>query len=399
MVHARGYFVRVTNHIYIYGEIGTKTGQVSQKSVKDQIMKDADDYVVHVFSPGGDVFEGYGIFNVLKNDTAGKPVTAHIEGLCASIATLVVTAAQKIIMNRTGQFMIHNPHISDFKGDANALRQVANQLDQIKTILINSYKERTGLSEEKLWELYDNETYLTADQAAQLGFIDESVDAIKAAALDINKFTMKQESILSSIRKLFTPKAFEQFKNEYTETLADGTVVIVQADTEDWTGAKIILEDGSPVPAGDYELASGKMITVDDTGAIAVVTEAEAKKDDKVENSKIKELEDALVAAQAALDEEKKKATNSETVVQNLESRFAKFEAKMKDSEKLQSEYLKLKEEHEALKAKTSKTFGDNKQLDKGPAFKSAAAQVSSDPMGDHQLREWKARGIIRTLK
>jgi len=68
--------------IFIYGEIGTGPGQVSQKLVKAQIDKTAEKYVVHIFSPGGDVFEGYGIYNAIKNDTAGKYVEVHIEGLC-----------------------------------------------------------------------------------------------------------------------------------------------------------------------------------------------------------------------------------------------------------------------------------------------------------------------------
>lgn len=392
----------MTGHIYIYGEIGTKTGQVSQKSVKEQVDKSADDYVVHIFSPGGDVFEGYGIYNVIKNDTGGKPVTAHIEGLCASIATLVVTAANRIVMNRTGQFMIHNPHISDLKGDANILRQVAGQLDQIKSILINAYTARTGLPYDKLSELYDNETYLTADQAAEMGFIDESVDALKAvASLDITKFKMTaNKSILAGIRQLFTPRAFEKFKNAFTETLSDGRVIVVQSDTEDWTGKPVVMEDGSALPDGEYELSTGKKFTVADgkvaeTAAEAAAPATEDKPEDAVENKKIKELEAKLVEAQAALDEEKAAVEASKKSEQSIEARLAKFEAKMKDNEALQSEYLKLKEKYQEMETQMKATFGEKPEPGKGPVFKNAGDAPAADPMGEEYLRQFKSRGII----
>lgn len=393
----------MTGHIYIYGEIGTKAGQVSQKYVKEQVDKSsgAEDYIVHIFSPGGDVFEGYGIYNVLKNDTAGKPVTAYIEGLCASIATLVVTAANKIIMNDTGQFIIHNPHISDLKGDANVLRQVAGQLDQIKSILINAYVARTGLSFEQLSELYDNETCLTAAQAVEMGFIDESVERLKAvASLDLTKINMtaSKPSILSGIRKFFTPKAFEKFKNDFTETLADGRTIVVQSDTEDWTGKPVVFDDGSKLPAGDYELATGKTFSVDESGVITGVTDPAApanQEEEPVENKKIKELEEKLVEAQAALDAEKANLVASKKTEQTIEARLQRFEAKMKDNETLQSEYLKLKEKYAEMEAEMKKTFGDKSEPAKGPAFKNASDQQAVDPMGDELLRQFKSRGII----
>jgi ATP-dependent protease ClpP protease subunit len=375
----------MTGHVFVYGEIGTGPGQVSQKFVKSQIDKNSEKYVVHIFSPGGDVFEGYGIYNAIKNDTNGKPVEVHIEGLCASIATLIAASGQKIVMNKTGQFMIHNPHISDLKGDADKLRSVANQLDQIKSILINVYKQRTGLSDEKLWELYDNETYLTADEAVKMGFIDESVDAIKAVAkLDLNNFKMekKKESLLSKFLNLLNT-----VRNAVEEALADGRVIIVDSDDDNWTGKRVVLADGAQLEDGQHAMASGKVITVSG-GTITEVSEGEAPadKNDEEMNNKIKELETALAEARAAKETAEAAANAAKTEATQATAKAAKFENRVT---MIESEFLKLKEH-------LGQTVGDTTEDAKGPGFKNVGKDQQSDPMGDFALQFYKNRNLIK---
>lgn len=366
-------------HIFIYGEIGTRAGQVSLKSVKDQINTEASEYVVHIVSPGGDVFEGYAIYNALKN--LGKPVTTNIEGLCASIATLIAAAANKIVMNRVGQFMIHNPSITDLKGDANQLRSVANQLDQIKSVLISVYRERTGMSDEKLWELYDNETYMTADQAQQLGFVDESVDAIKAVAfIDSTKIKMK-ESLFTQIKNLFSkaPNKAAQIIAQMSETLADGRVVIVMSDDEDWTGKGIVLESGEPLPSGNYELASGKTITVTD-GIITEVSTPDSPEDMK----KIEELEQQLAEAKAALEQATAAAASAQASTKAAEAKAASFENKVNA----------LSKDFIAIQEQMKQAYGDTSPAPKGPSVKNAKDQ-KVDPMGDFALEFYRSRNLV----
>ncbi|HEX6172320.1 MAG TPA: head maturation protease, ClpP-related, partial [Chitinophagaceae bacterium] len=253
-------FRTMTGHIFIYGGIGSGQGEISVNNIKAQIDPQASDYLVHIISPGGEVFEGYGIYNLLKN--TGKKVVTQIEGVCASIATLIAFAGEEIIMNKAAEFMIHNPKISDLKGDSYDLRNVADQLDKIKSILIDVSGARAArngkpISKEKLWELYDNETWLTAQEAQSMGFIDEVQDAIKAVArVDLKNFNMeKKETWLQGIFKnLF---ASQKFRNQFTETLQDGTVILVMSDDEDWTGKGVVYETGEPLPAGEHVLASG----------------------------------------------------------------------------------------------------------------------------------------------
>lgn len=380
----------MTGHVYIYGTIGD---QVTINSVRSQIEASAKDYVVHIVSPGGDVFEGYGIYNILKN--TGKPVVTHVEGLCASIATLIAFAGQKIVMNKASEFMIHNPNISDLKGESSDLRNVADQLDKIKGILIDVSGQRAArngkiVSKEKLWDLYDQETWLTADEALQMGFVDEVADAIKAVAkVDITKFKMKPQSKLAKLMtefKNFISEAKGNIKNEMTETLEDGSVIIVMTEDGDWTGKQVVREDGSPLEDGTYTLASGKTFTVSG-GVIGEVAEPEAKnKEDEEMNNKIQELETQLaeMKAQKETAEAQAKAAQSEAV-----------QAKAQSS-KFQNRVMEVEKKFTELQAEVSKTLGDTSEEKKGPAFKNVDNKNQViDPMGEELLAHLRNRNLI----
>ncbi len=382
----------MAGHIFIYGGIGTdkRNREISFDDVRQQIEqnKSEDELIVHIISNGGDVFEGEAIYNALKN--SGKKITTQIEGTCASIATLIAAAGSTIKMNKTGRFMIHNPKVSGLgaSADARDLRHVADQLDQIKTLLINVYDVKTSLGKDKLWELYDNETWLTADQAEQMGFIDESVDAIKAVAkVDLTKFKMtktKNEGLWARFQNML-----KTFKNAFTETLIDGRVIVVESDDEDWTGKKVSYEDGSPVPAGDLTLVSGKVVTVDDTGTITQVTDAPApadKQQDDEMNNKIKELEAQLSEAKADKEKAEASAKEAQTQAAAAEAKAIKFENRVSAIEK---DFLALKEE-------AGKTVGDNTPPSKGPVFKNTTnPAMDYDPMGEEFKKQLQGRNAI----
>jgi ATP-dependent protease ClpP protease subunit len=375
-------------HVFIFGAIGTGRGEVSFQNVSSQLSLTenltADEITVHIISPGGDVFEGEAIYNALKN--AGKRIITHIEGTCASIATLIAGAGEKIIMNKTARFMIHNPKISAITqaADSRELRHVADQLDMIKTLLIDVYDRKTTLGKEKLWELYDNETWLTADEAEKQGFIDESTDAIKAVAtinLKSIKMEAKDKGLLSFFKNLF---ALKKFKNEFTETLADGSVVIVMSEDGDWTGKQIVREDGSPIEAGNYTLVSGKVITVDANSTITQV--ADAPVEDQTETpedmEKIKQLEAQLAAAKAAQAAAEAKIAALDN---SAEAITARFEAKFKELDE------KAKAQEEALK----KAVGTIPPTNGGPVFKNADNPANYDPMGEDALKFLRSRHIV----
>jgi ATP-dependent protease ClpP protease subunit len=379
----------MAGHVFIYGAIGTDRGEISHQNVLSQLqepdVKSANEIIVHLISPGGLVTEGEAIYNALKNTK--KKITTHIEGTCASIATLIAAAGEKIIMNKTARFMIHNPKIDGLSGDSRVMRQVATQLDQIKTLLVNVYDARTSLGKEKLWELYDNETWLTADEAEKMGFIDESVDAIKAVAkVDLNKFKMEKTTGWESIKSfLGLKKVKEAIKNQFTETLADGTVIYVMSDDENWTGKQVVTESGEPIAPGEHELASGKILVVGDGSVITEVKEGAAP-EDKQQNeemdNKIKELESQLAEAKAAKEKAVADAEAAKTEASVQKAATAKIENRVHDMEK---KYLALAEQ-------LGKTVGDTSAPPKGPVVKNANEDVVHDPLTAFFIKTQKAR-------
>lgn len=335
--------------IFIYGEIGK---QVTLDTVLKSITPKATGYTVHIISNGGDVFEGYAIYNALKN--TGKEITVFIEGVCASIATLIASAAPKgnIVMNDKSQFMIHNPRIASMSGDSKDLRNVAAQLDRIKSQLIDSWVGRTSLSREQLSEMYDNETWLTPEQAVQMGFADEVKEVLKAAAsADYKKYKIMEDkkTLISRIEKMINNFLSPQ---NATDTLDDGTKIIVP-DGEDWTGQKITTEDGAPLPPGEHQLASGMMLVIGEDGMVMEKREPmedkdkpqdmEAKQKLEAAEARIKELESALEAK----TNEAAKAVSDRMVFEN----------------KLTTEIKAVKDELSKIK---NTTVGDTTAPDKG---------------------------------
>ena len=383
----------MAGHIFIYGGIGLdqREHEISADNVRQQINenKSESELIVHLISPGGDVFEGEAIYNALKN--SGKKITTHIEGTCASIATLIAAAGSNIIMNKTARFMIHNPKISNMQtaADSRDLRHVADQLDQIKTLLINVYDSKTKLGKEKLWELYDNETWLTADQAEQMGFIDESVDAIKAVA------KINLPKIISEMKdKKATEGLFKRFqnwliKNEARETLADGTIILIMTDDGDYTGKQVSYEDGSPLEPKTYPLASGRSITVGEGSVITEVKDAEpaAQAEPAAPTQTDMEKDKEIESLKAQLAEALKNANTATAEATTARVEKMKIENRVKSIEK---DFLALKEE-------AMKTFGDTTSPAKGPAFVNQQDVTKHDPMGEFALKFYKNRNLIKT--
>ena len=181
------------SHIYIYGAIGQDGVNTDHVRTALEKAKSADKIILHVSSQGGEVYEGYTIYNLLKN--SGKKIETIIEGFCASIATLVALAGDTVTMNETASFMIHNPFVG-IEGDANALRKAADHLDAIKNELIRVYSAKTGLNAGDLWEMMNKETYFTATAAKEIGFATATTEAYKAVAFfDPSKLKSNQNNM------------------------------------------------------------------------------------------------------------------------------------------------------------------------------------------------------------
>lgn len=169
--------------INIFGDITSHAfedfGEVSNVilSKKLEELDDVDTIDVYINSYGGEVAEGLAIYNALKRQKA--KITTHIDGFACSIASVIFMAGDERIMPDTSLLMIHNPW-TWVKGNANDLRKQADDLDKMAECSINAYQEKVNIDKEKIKELLDNETWLSAKDALDMGFAtkyDDTVDS------------------------------------------------------------------------------------------------------------------------------------------------------------------------------------------------------------------------------
>lgn len=126
---------------------------------------------LHINSPGGAVFEGIAIYNTLKMHPA--QVTTYVDGLAASIASVIAMAGDVIRMPKNAKIMIHNPYMSS-SGTSSEFRKKADELDKVADSMRSIYLGKTGdkLSEPDLIQKMEEETWLNGKEAKDLGFCD-----------------------------------------------------------------------------------------------------------------------------------------------------------------------------------------------------------------------------------
>ena len=159
-----------TAELLLYGIIGDYWDEMDAKDIVEDLRAlEVKNIIVRIYSDGGSVFAGLAIYNALKNHAAN--ITVIIDSLAASIAS-VIAMAGRVEMPENAFMMIHNPSGGAW-GEASVMKKMAEILDKIKSSLVGVYKEKTGLVEEKIAALMDDETWLTAKEAVTLGFADQ----------------------------------------------------------------------------------------------------------------------------------------------------------------------------------------------------------------------------------
>jgi ATP-dependent Clp protease, protease subunit len=125
---------------------------------------------VWIDSYGGDVVAAAGIYNALKEHKGKK--TVKIDGKAMSAASVIAMAGDEIVMSPTSIMMIHNPW-TDARGESTDMRHMADVLDEIKETIVNAYQVKTKRSRNKISELMDAETWMSAKTAVAEGFADK----------------------------------------------------------------------------------------------------------------------------------------------------------------------------------------------------------------------------------
>lgn len=218
------------SELILYGDISDTSwwgDEVTPREFASDLAScNGNDLTMRINSGGGDVFAAQAIHNMIKTYTGN--VTAHIDGLCASAATIIACAADKVIMPSNALYMIHNPSV--YLGDsfdADGLTKMANYLASVKQTIANVYLGRSDvLTSEQVNTLMDDETWLTADEAKSYGLIDEVDTAITDKAVMNNgmvivnkvscKYSAKNEA---KIKQFLTSKEKPMTENQFMASL------------------------------------------------------------------------------------------------------------------------------------------------------------------------------------
>ena len=159
--------------IWLYDPIGSSYfgDSISAKSFQKELtaLGKVDTINLHINSPGGDVWAGFAIYNQLKAHPA--TIIVDVDGVAASIASIIAMAGDTIRVAKNAMVMIHNPQGGAY-GDEKEMERTAALLRQVKDSLTPTYVDRTGNKPAAVSAWMDDETWFTADAAVENGFAD-----------------------------------------------------------------------------------------------------------------------------------------------------------------------------------------------------------------------------------
>ena len=241
--------------IYIFDEIGTY-GVTAQDFISE--IKGLKDMPINlrINSLGGDVFDGMAMYNVIKRRES--KTTVYIEGIAASIATIIALGADEVVMAENSLFMIHNAW-GGASGEAKDMRKTAETLEKITSELTDIYVKKTGLSYDALAQMMDEETWLNAEEAYKLRFIDTISDSIKVAAkYDVSKFkNITQEEIKNKLSININNKKMTNELKEWFNSKVEEIVTSVKGEVK--VSEDVVEQTTITVNLGDNEEITNKI--------------------------------------------------------------------------------------------------------------------------------------------
>lgn len=216
--------------IYIYDEIGF-WGVTAKQFISDlNALGDITHINLHINSPGGDVFEGIAIFNALK--THGASITVYVDGVAASMASVIAMVGNPVIMPENTFMMIHKP-FGFTGGDAEDMRTYADLLDKVEAVLLPAYAQKTGKTTDEIAAMLADETWMSGAECLAHGFADQVTPAVKAMACIQSKRTEEFKKMPESIRNMITPPRNSAPRVQDDEPAASRTPVQAAAPVVD----------------------------------------------------------------------------------------------------------------------------------------------------------------------
>jgi len=229
-----------------FGDINSESlGEWQKYYPEDKAPKDVQDFLdqldgvtkinVHINSGGGSVFGGIAIYNILKRYDA--EITVYVEGLAASIASVIAMAGDKIIIPANAQMMIHKPSSITW-GNADDMRKEADILDGCQKVILNTYMQhaKEGVTPEQINALIDAETWKNGEEWQE--FFDIEVAEKSNAAACASDYFDRYNNLPEKLKAGHTPQAAD------IDSIADALAGRIE---------KMLKNNQAPAAGGDKE--------------------------------------------------------------------------------------------------------------------------------------------------
>ncbi|TSD67597.1 hypothetical protein FFF34_009460 [Inquilinus sp. KBS0705] len=289
------------------------SGSLSSAYIQTQLQAAAGaDVEVHISSVGGSAFDAITIYDLLKKYTGH--VTTYIDALAASAASIVAMAGNKIVMSKYALLMIHKPMVGS-GGNADELLKDVQMLNVVQSRLAQIYMDKSGLDGVTVNSLINSVTWMTADQALNLGFVDaieDYTDTIINSAL-IKKYTDTAPAVYQRcINKILTNKSnmntdnkdlierttsvLDKIMNFFKKVMHKQTItdkITLHHSGELCTGAEVYQDEDltSPAITDTYTTADGQQLAVKEGKVQSVIPADDKEDEDGVPVAKTKSLQ------------------------------------------------------------------------------------------------------------
>ena len=348
----------------------------------NSIPDDDNQIEVRLHCDGGSVTEGWAMYDRLR--ATGKEITCIVEGNAASMATVILMAAPKERRKayENAHILVHNPWaVVMTAADADDMQKMANDLKAEQERLVNLYVERCGVDRDTIQSLMDEDKFITAAEAKELGIIGEIIPPISAKAITTNPINMNEVNVKASLLDRMLAKL--GFKT--LDEAASLEIKALELSTADGQVLTIEREEGQPTE-GDKATPDGTFLMPDGTTIV-------------VEGGVIVEIRAAEEAPAADADDDKKgdedpttEEDNKDEEEQRLRDRIAELEKELEEMrQRLENanaqarttddlrilNAVKMAGGEEALK-KFSSTYTPDTRMPHGVKAKNAAEGISS---------------------
>ena len=234
--------IRIAGEItkWAFEEFGETSSFIFNQQL--QSLKNCKKISVKINSPGGDIAEALAIYHELKRLSQEKEVTAYIDGMACSAATLIAIAANKTVMGKGCYFMIHNPLMYMGYSNTKEMTEAIEHLNKTKENILDLYEEKSSLSREEIAKKMDEETFFNTQEALDAGFIDEiasydtniinsNIQTVCSMNIKNSKKIPKELSEILNKKTQEATMTLKELKAQYPELINELQTELINTDT------------------------------------------------------------------------------------------------------------------------------------------------------------------------